>query len=82
LPLPFAPELIVSHAALLVAVHPQPVPAVTETLPVAPAGVVRFDEPGETVNAHGAPACVTANVWPAIITVPVRDAVLALAPTL
>lgn len=42
LPLPVAPAVIAIHEALLVAVHPQPLPAVTATvLPVAPvAGTV------------------------------------------
>ena len=30
---------------------------------------------------HGAPACVTVTVWPAIVTVPVRGAVPAFAVT-
>jgi hypothetical protein len=34
LPLPLLPAVIVIHAALLVAVHAQPVPAVTVTLPL------------------------------------------------
>ena len=33
-PDPLAPLVTVSHEALLAAVHEQPVPAVTETLPV------------------------------------------------
>jgi hypothetical protein len=37
LPVPLAPPVTVSHAALLVAVHAQPAPAVTPTEPVAPA---------------------------------------------
>ena len=82
MPLPLAPALIVSQAALLVAVQLQPVPAVTATLPVVAADVVRFDEVGEIVNVQGAPACVTVNVLPAIVIVPVRDVVPALAATL
>jgi hypothetical protein len=34
LPVPFAPDVIVTHEALLVAVHAQPAPAVTVTVPV------------------------------------------------
>jgi hypothetical protein len=34
LPAPDAPDVIVSHEALLVAVHAQPVPLVTFTVPV------------------------------------------------
>ena len=37
LPDPLAPLVTVSHVALLVAVHVQPAPAVTVTLPVPPA---------------------------------------------
>lgn len=37
MPLPDAPAVIVTKAALLVAVHAQPDPAVTETLPLPPA---------------------------------------------
>ena len=36
LPLPFAPDVTVIHESLLFAVHAQPEPAVTETLPVPP----------------------------------------------
>ena len=43
-------------------------------MPVAAADVARFDEVGEIVNVHGAPACVTVKVCPAIVIVPVRDA--------
>jgi hypothetical protein len=34
LPVPLLPEVMVIHVSLLVAVHVQPVPAVTVTLPV------------------------------------------------
>jgi hypothetical protein len=37
LPEPLAPEVILIHDALLVAVQPQPLPALTPTLPVPPA---------------------------------------------
>ena len=82
MPLPLAPALIVSHDALLVAVQLQPVPAVTATLPVVAADVVRFDDVGEIVKVQGAPACVTVNVFPPIVIVPVREVVPALAATL
>jgi hypothetical protein len=52
----------VIQVALLVAVQLQPVPAVTLTAPVVAAADVRFDDVGEIVNPHGAPACVTVNV--------------------
>jgi hypothetical protein len=82
LPLPDAPAVTVIQAALLTAVQLQPVPAVTVTVPVAAVAVVRFDELGESVNVHGAPACVTEKVWPPIVTVPVRDVVAVFAATL
>ena len=82
MPLPLAPALIVSHASLLVALQLQPVPAVTVTLPVVAADDVRFDDVGEIVNVHGAPACVTVNVCPPIVIEPVREVVPALAATL
>jgi hypothetical protein len=82
LPLPFAPELIVIHVALLVAVQLQPAPAVTVTVPVVAADVVRFDDVGAIVNVHGAAGCVMVKVWFAIVIVPVRDEVPVLAVTL
>jgi hypothetical protein len=72
----------VIQASLLTAVQLHPVPAVTPTVPVAAADVVRFDDAGEMVNVHGAPACVTEKVCPPIVTVPVRAVVLAFAATL
>ena len=73
---------MVIHESLLVADQLQPVPAVTVTVPVAAAGVVRFDEVGAIVNVHGAPAWVTLKVCPPMVIVPVRDVVPALAATL
>lgn len=71
LPDPDAPLVTVIHAALLAAVHGQPVATVTPLLPVppdaandCPVGVMD----GEQVAA----ACVTVNVAPAIVRVPVR----------
>jgi hypothetical protein len=78
LPLPFAPPLIVIHDALLVVVQAQPVAAVTATVPVFPAAATLTDA-GEIAGAHGAPACVTVNVDPAIVSVPVRPVTLAFA---
>ena len=62
MPLPLAPAVMVIQPTLLAAVQPQPVPAVTVTVPVAAADVVRFDDVGEMVNVHGAPAWVTVKV--------------------
>jgi hypothetical protein len=82
LPLPEAPAVIVIQLALLVDVQLQPVPAVTVTVPVVATDDVRFDEVGAMLNVQGAPACVTVNVCPAIVIVPVREDVLVLAATL
>jgi hypothetical protein len=78
LPLPVAPALIVIHAALLVAVHAQPVAAVTVMVPV-PDDAATFAEAGAIVGAHGAPACVTVKVSPPMVTVPVRAEVVGFA---
>ena len=59
MPVPEAPAVTVIQPTLLAAVQLQPVPAVTVTVPVAAADVVRFDEVGAIVNVQGAPACVT-----------------------
>ena len=80
--MPLAPALIVIHASLLAAVQLQPVPAVTVIVPTAATDVVRFDDVGEMLNVHGAPAWVTVNVWPPTVIVPLRDVVPVLAVTL
>jgi hypothetical protein len=82
LPLPLAPALIVIHVALLVAVQAHPALPVTVTVPVAAADVARLEDAGEMVSVHGAPACVTLNVWPPIVIEPVRDVVPVFAATL
>ena len=74
--------MTVIQLTLLVALQLQPVPAVTVTVPVAAADVVKFDEVGKIVNVHGAPACVTVKVWPPMAMVPERDVVPVLAATL
>ena len=72
MPLPVAPALTVIHVALLVAVQAQPVAAVTVTVPV-PAADVTLADAGEIVGPHSTAACcVTVNVDPAIVSVPVR----------
>jgi hypothetical protein len=53
LPVPAAPPVMESHAALLVATHVQPVPAATEMLPVPPAAA-KDCEAGEMPGAQGA----------------------------
>ena len=72
MPLPAAPALTVIHVALLLAVQAQPVAAVTATVPV-PAADVTLADAGEIVGLHGVAACcVTVNVDPEIVSVPVR----------
>jgi hypothetical protein len=75
--------VIVSHAALLVAVQLQLVLVVMVMVPVAAAEELRFDVVGEIVNVHGATpaACVTVNVRPPMVIVPVRDVVPVFAAT-
>jgi hypothetical protein len=53
LPLPVAPEVIVSHEALLVAVHMQPVAVVTLAL-LEPAPAAGLTASGETAKLQGA----------------------------
>lgn len=64
--------MIVIQLTLLVALQAHPAPAVTVTLPVAAAGVVRFDAVGEMVTPQGEPACVTVKVWLPMSIVPMR----------
>ena len=79
LPFPVAPVARVIHPALLVAVHAQPVAAVTETEVPVVAAAAMFAVPDEIVGAHGAPACVTLNVLPPIVSVAVRAVVVGFA---
>jgi hypothetical protein len=81
LPLPQLPEVTVNQLLAVVAVHEQPVAAVTATLDVPP-------EPGKeavvgvTEGLHDdVPFCVTVNVCPAMVAVPVRFAVPVCAAT-
>ena len=70
--------MIVSHVALLVAVHAQPVAAVTVTLPLPPAATM-FCVAGDSAIVHETPDCVTVTVCPATVTVALRDDVVVLA---
>jgi hypothetical protein len=81
LPDPVAPPLTVIHAALLPAVQLQPVAAVTALLPLPPAAVKDWVA-GEIDGEHAAAACVTVNVAPAIVSVPVRIDATVFAATL
>ena len=71
LPDPVAPAVTVIHAALLAAVHAQPVAAVTLLPPLPPAAVKDWPT-GEIDGAQEAAAWVTVNVAPAMVRVPVR----------
>ena len=80
--MPLAPAVMVIQPTLLAAVQLHPVPAVTVTVPVAAADVARFDDVGEMLNVQGAPACVTVKVFPAMVSVPLREVVPVFAVTL
>jgi hypothetical protein len=69
-PLPLAPDATVIHDALLVALHAQPAPAVTETVPLPPeAGTVCVS--GDNANVQPWP-CTTVTVCPPTAIVPDR----------
>src|SRR5262245_15372523 len=70
LPFPLAPLEMVIQAALLVAVQAQPVAAVILTEP-DPLLAVKLCDAGLMVNEQPL-ACVTVNVWPAMVIVPAR----------
>jgi hypothetical protein len=75
LPLPLAPPVTVIQAALLAAVHAHPVGVVTADDPVVAAAPADWLA-GAIEYVQAAAACVTVNVCPAIVNVPVRcDAV-------
>jgi hypothetical protein len=80
-PLPFAPPLIEIQDALVLAVHAQPVVAVTVTV-APPPDAVAFAEGPEIVGTHGVPAWVTVKVRPPTVSVPVRGLVVGFAATL
>ena len=70
---------MVIHAALLVAVHAQPVAVATATLPVAPDRATCGVGAGRTPPRRT--GWVTLNVWPPIVSVPVRARVPVFAAT-
>jgi hypothetical protein len=80
-PVSEAPALMVSHVALLVAVHAHVAGAVTITEPVVAAATTLADA-GEIVGTQAGAAWVTVNVEPAMVSVPVRLVVPVLAATL
>jgi hypothetical protein len=70
---PDAPAVMVIHASVVEAVQAQPAPAVTAISNVPP-GACESTAVGKIEKVHGAALCVTVNVWPAIVAVPVRAA--------
>jgi len=73
LPLPEAPLVTVIHAAPADAVHVHQLPDATVNDPLPPA--LSIDWPaGDRAKLQPAAACVTLNVCPAIVAVPVRSA--------
>ena len=75
LPDPLAPPVIVIQLTLLDVVQAQPVPAVIENDPLPPAAGAESDA-GDIAYEHEVEAgCVIDTIWPAIMIVPVRDAV-------
>ena len=79
LPVPLAPLVIVSHAALLVAVHAQVEVTATEPAPpAATSGRVAGDTDDVQGGAEPAP-CATVKVWPATSSLVLRAAPVTLA---
>ena len=70
------------HDVSLVAVQAHPSEVVTVDDPLAPANGTCCMLVGEMLNAHDAAFCVTVNVWPATVSVPVRALVFELADAL
>ena len=73
LPVPVAPAVIVIHVAEGTLVQLQPAGAVTVIGAELPPETGMFCDAGLITNVQ-AVAWFTVNVWPAIVTVPVRDA--------
>ena len=71
LPVPFALPLVLIQLTSLVAVHAHPIDVFTANDPLPPAAAMDWDA-GESVYAHDAPACVTVNVCPPTVIVPLR----------
>ena len=71
LPKPLAPPVIVNQLVLLVAVHPQPACALTDSSLVPPPAVADTAT-GFTVKLHAAPGWLNVTVCPATVTVPLR----------
>ena len=73
LPLPDAPLVTASHGALLVAAHAHPLAALTAIAVPAPPPAGAVCDVGLMVYAQACD-CVTVNVCPAIVSVPIRCA--------
>jgi hypothetical protein len=73
LPVPELPLVIVIHGTFGIAVHVQAGPVVTIVEAAPPPTGTDCDD-GAMAKLHAAAACMTLNVWPAIVTVPVRAA--------
>jgi hypothetical protein len=71
-PVPVAPEVTVSHCALLAAVHVQPGPAVTATVPVPPPAAMLVLS--GTIVTEPPLAWFSVKVWSAIVNVADRAA--------
>src|SRR5437773_7095300 len=72
LPLPLAGVQVSQAGALLDGVQLQPAPAVTVRVALLAAEPTLLPV-GGTVYVQVAPTCVTVNVWPATLSVPVRE---------
>src|SRR5437764_10466386 len=72
-PLPLAPDVSVIHESLLVDVQVQPEPAeMLIGVPGPPVASTAWLV--GLIEAEHPPLCVTVNVWPAMVSVPVRGA--------
>ena len=81
-PLPLAPLVTVSHDVLLLTpVHAQPASVVTVVEPVPPVAATDWLA-GSSANVQDVAACVTENVWPPMVIVPVRELVFGFAEAL
>jgi hypothetical protein len=79
LPVPLAGDTVI-HAALLVALHPQPVALAVTPIVLVPPPLAAETVAGDTPMVQVMPAWVMVNAWPAIVTVPVRELVVVFAP--
>jgi hypothetical protein len=74
-PVPATPDVMLSHGALLVAVHAHALVVVTDTVPVPPStGILWLVGAIEYVQGAINAAWLTVKVWPAIVMVPLRAA--------